>query len=98
MPPVPGTFRILRCPFQALGFGGTISMLALAPVVLLFSYSKLPRRPKASLLIPPIAMILILLLYLEAFLELLRSIPIPKVDLTELSQLVAMAAALMRMG
>ena len=72
----------------ALGFGGSITMLVLAPLALLFSYTKTPRNAKVGMFIPMGGIILILILYLEAFRMALWNLPIPKLDLSEVSQLL----------
>lgn len=52
---------------DAVGFGGSIYLIFLAPLVLLFSYTRIPKSKQLSMLIPIIAMGLILILYLEGF-------------------------------
>ena len=69
---------------EALGFGGSVQMLFLAPLVLLFSYTKKPRHPMAGFAIPPAAIVLILILYLEGIRELLWNLSIPKLDMDEI--------------
>ncbi len=64
----------------ALGFGGSIYLAFLAPLVLLFSYTRIPKNPKAGLLIPAGGIALILFLYLEAFRYCAGHLPVPKID------------------
>lgn len=52
---------------DAVGFGGSIQLLFLAPLVLLFSYTRIPKSKQISMFIPVIAIGVILLLYLEGF-------------------------------
>ena len=52
---------------DAVGFGGSVYLLFLAPLVLLFSYTRIPKNKQFSMLIPMIAIGLILVLYLEGF-------------------------------
>ena len=52
---------------SAVGFGGSIQLLFLAPLVLLFSYTRVPKSKQISMFIPVIAIGIILLLYLEGF-------------------------------
>ena len=52
---------------SAVGFGGSIQLLFLAPLVLLFSYTRIPKSKQISMFIPVIAIGVILLLYLEGF-------------------------------
>ena len=52
---------------DAVGFGGSVYLIFLAPLVLLFSYTRIPKNKQFSMLIPMIAIGLILVLYLEGF-------------------------------
>ena len=52
---------------DAVGFGGSVYLIFLAPLVLLFSYIRIPKNKQFSMLIPMIAAGLILVLYLEGF-------------------------------
>ena len=52
---------------DAVGFGGSVYLIFLAPLVLLFSYIRIPKNKQFSMLIPMIAVGLILVLYLEGF-------------------------------
>ena len=51
---------------DAVGFGRSRSLIFLAPLMLLFSYTRVPRNKQLSMFIPMAAMGLIVLLYLEA--------------------------------
>lgn len=71
----------------ALGFGGSIPLITLAPLVLLFSYTRIPRTSaRAGILIPLISIVLILFLYLEALRMLMWNLPIQKLDLQQLRE------------
>ena len=76
----------------AVGFGESSSLLLLAPVVLLFSYTRKPKYPWIGLLIPAAGVILILLIYLEGGHQLLYRLPIEKIDLEELKQTLMLYA------
>ncbi len=52
--------------YEILGFGDASSLIFLAPLVLLFSYTREPKLSQAGMLIPVGAASLIVLLYLEA--------------------------------
>ena len=52
---------------DAVGFGGSVYLIFLAPLVLLFSYIRIPKNKQFSMLIPMIAAGLILVMYLEGF-------------------------------
>jgi hypothetical protein len=68
---------------EAVGFGGSINLILLAPLVLLFSYTRRPKNPMLDLLIPVAGIALILLVYLEGTHQLLGTLPIPKINLQE---------------
>lgn len=68
---------------MAVGFGGSSYLLVLAPLVLLFSYTRKPKYPKLNTLIPVIGIALILLVYLEGFHQVLVALPIEKLDFQE---------------
>lgn len=49
----------------AVGFGESAHLVLLAPLVLLFSYTRIPRNPRLSMFIPIAAIGLIVLLFME---------------------------------
>lgn len=49
----------------AVGIGEAVSLVYVAPLVLLYSYTKEPRNKKISMLIPAVAIVLILIVILE---------------------------------
>ena len=49
----------------AVGFGESAHLVLLTPLVLLFSYTRIPRNPKLSMFIPIVAIGLIVLLFME---------------------------------
>ena len=67
----------------AVGFGGSVGLIFMAPLVLLFSYTRRPKSPMLDLLIPVAGIALILLVYLEGTHQLLGTLPIPKINLQE---------------
>lgn len=74
----------------AVGFGGSISLALLAPLVLLFSYTRVPKRRWISLLIPAVGILLILAIYIEGFHQLLFIMPIEKIDINEAREYIEM--------
>ena len=80
----------------AVGFGGSVYLLFLAPFVLLFSYTRRPKYPMAGLLIPVVAIALIVIIYLEGFHQLLYQLPIEKIDLGQMSFMIQQYAALLQ--
>ena len=81
---------------KALGFGGSINMLLLAPLMLLFSYTKTPRSQKVGLAIPLAGIVLIVLLYLEGIRLALWNLPVPKMDMTQITSYIWLAVSTMR--
>lgn len=70
----------------AVGFGGAVSLLAVAPLVLLFSYTKEPKNKKISMLIPAVGIVLMLILILEGVYQGLGYLPFERVNLMEMLQ------------
>ena len=66
--PVENSDQYVRCLLaaKAAGFGQSWPLLFAAPVVLLYSYNKVPRQPLISILIPLAAIAVIILLVFEA--------------------------------
>ena len=50
---------------RALGFGESIFLAAAAPFVLLFSYTRIPKNKRVSILIPVAAIVLIVIMLIE---------------------------------
>ena len=74
---------------KAVGFGGSFYLIFLAPVVLLFCYTRQPKNSLTDILIPVAGMFLILFVYIEGFHQLLGHLPIEKVNLKEFKDMVA---------
>jgi hypothetical protein len=68
---------------QAIGFGNaSVPLLVAAPFILLFSYTRLPKNPRISILIPVIGIVLIILMVVEGSYQVLGALslktkPIP---------------------
>ena len=71
---------------EAVGFGGSVSLFLLAPLVLLFSYTRKPKYPRLDLLIPVAGMVAIVFVYLEGTHWLLSRLPFKKMDLKEIRE------------
>ena len=80
----------------AVGFGESIYMAFLAPLVLLFSYSRIPKRKWIDMLIPATGVILILAIYIEGVHRLLYCLPIEKMDLEEIKQTAELYSAMLK--
>ena len=72
----------------AVGFGEAITLLFVAPFVLLFSYTKEPKNKKISMLIPAVGIVLILILVLEGIYQGLGYLPFERFNLMEMIQKV----------
>ena len=59
---------MLKC-----GFGGSTSLLFIAPFMLLFSYNRTPKYPKLDKFIPIVGIVLVFLVYLEGLYQLVYS-------------------------
>ena len=85
--------EIIR-PAEALGIGESITLLFVAPMVLLFSYSRVPKNKRVSMLIPAGAIVLILLVVLEAINQLIGYLPFEKINMKDfMDQMQGMAQA-----
>lgn len=69
---------------DAVGFGGSFPMIFLAPVVLLFSYTKKLRNENIGIFIPVAAICLIVIVFLEGIRFASHQIQIEKIDLNAL--------------
>lgn len=90
----------------AAGFGESMVLLVIAPIVLLFSYSRRHKDTKVDMFIPMISIVIIVAIYLEAFFQATCEIPNilkmymasrPDIDLTELGLTEAQLMELMRL-
>lgn len=67
----------------AVGFGGSVGLIILAPLVLLFSYTRKPKYPMLDLAIPVAGIVAIVFVYLEGTHRLLSMLPFKKLNLNE---------------
>ena len=74
----------------AVGFGESMYMILLAPVVLLFSYTRKPKYRLLDLLTPAAGVILIVFVYLEGFHWLMGYLPFEKLNLTESKEMAGL--------
>ena len=79
---------------RAVGFGGSVYLFFLAPLVLLFSYTRKPKYPWMGMLVPVAGFALILVVYLEGVHQLLYLLPFEKIRLEELKETVALGASM----
>ena len=74
----------------ALGFGGSVYMVFLAPLVLLFSYTRKPKHEEFGLLIPVAGILLIIIVYIEGLRAGIIMLPKKKLDLTQMTEFIKM--------
>ncbi|MBR0367389.1 MAG: hypothetical protein IJH86_03225 [Clostridia bacterium] len=81
---------------RAVGFGGSVYLFFLAPLVLLFSYTRKPKYPWMGMLVPVAGIALILVVYLEGVHRLLYLLPFEKMRLEELKEMAALGATMIQ--
>ena len=67
----------------SIGFGESVVLLFLAPVVLLFSYTRMPKNKKISTLIPAVGIVLIIAVIIEGTYQLLGYLPAGKFSIRQ---------------
>ena len=80
----------------AVGFGGSIYLFLLAPLVLLFSYTRKPKYPWMGMLVPVAGFALIFVAYVEGIHQLLYLLPFEKVNLDELREMITVGASMIQ--
>ena len=80
----------------AVGFGGSVYLFLLAPLVLLFSYTRKPKYPWMSMLVPVAGFALIFVVYVEGVHQLLYLLPVGKVSLDELREMIVTGASMIQ--
>ena len=83
-----GTAAGLQPVYRALGFGDSRWLFLLAPLVLLFSYTREPKRVRWNAAIPLTGFVLIILVYLQGILQILHFVNLPTVRLNNYTPLV----------
>ena len=77
-------FKELSRAAAAVGFGESVSLLFVAPVMLLYSYTRVPKNKLISTLIPVAGIALIILVIFEGAYQGLGYLPIERFNLAEL--------------
>ena len=80
----------------AVGFGNSVYLFLLAPLVLLFSYTRKPKYPWMGMLVPVAGCALIFVAYVEGVHQILYLLPVGKVNLDELREMVAVGASMIQ--
>ena len=82
----------------AIGMGGAIQLAFLSPIMLLFSYTRKRSNPRLDTLIPVVAVVFIILVYLQGFYQIMHVLPISgKINFQELFYLIDNAEEMLPM-
>jgi len=72
----------------AMGFGNAIQLLLMPPFVLLFSYTRTHKNKLIDIFIPIVGIVCILIVYLQGGYQIIRIMPLPKINLDEITTLL----------
>jgi hypothetical protein len=72
----------------AMGFGNAVQLLLMPPFVLLFSYTRTHKNKLIDIFIPIAGIVCILFIYLQGGYQIIRIMPLPKINLDEISTLL----------
>ena len=81
---------------SAVGFGGSVYLFLLAPLVLLFSYTRKPKYPWIGMLVPVAGFALIFVAYVEGIHQILYLLPVEKVTLDELREMLMVGTSMIQ--
>ena len=73
---------------RALGFGESSWLFVLVPMVLLFSYTREPKKARWNIAIPLTGFVLIILVYLQGILQTLHYVNLPKLHLDSYTPMI----------
>ena len=79
-------FLALARPAVAVGFGEAVPLIFVAPLVLLYSYTKVPKNKMISMIIPAVGIVLIILILLESFYRGLGYLPFERHSIREIME------------
>ena len=71
-----------------VGFGGSVMLIVVAPIMLLYSYTRIPKNKMISTLIPVAGIVLIILIVIEGIYQMLGYLPIQKINLLQTMELL----------
>ena len=72
----------------AMGFGNAIQLLLMPPFVLLFSYTRTHKNKLIDIFIPIVGIVCILIVYLQGGYQVIRIMPLPKINLDDITTLL----------
>ncbi len=71
-----------------VGFGGSVMLIVVAPIMLLYSYTRIPKNKMISTLIPAAGIVLIILIVIEGIYQMLGYLPVKKINIRETVELL----------
>ena len=89
------TYRMLDV-IHAAGFGESAVLVILAPFMLLYSYTREPKKKIISTLIPAAGIILIIMIFIQGFYQVILTANLPKMNLTEFGEATREMIEMMR--
>ena len=81
---------------SAIGFGKSMYLIFIAPLVLLFSYTKEPKYKIISMVIPVGGVLMIILVYVQGVFQLLHGVTLKKINLGELTEVIRQVKHVMK--
>lgn len=72
----------------SIGFGESMSLIFIAPLVILYSYTRIPKNKMISMLIPAVGIVLIILVVIEGIYQMIGYLPIQKINIQETIQML----------
>jgi hypothetical protein len=72
----------------AVGFGKSIPLIFISPIMLLYSYTRKPRFEKIGTLIPVVGIGLIAIIAIQGVYQLIAVAPLPRIDFKELEEML----------
>lgn len=73
----------------AMGFGNAVQLLLMPPFVLLFSYTRTHKNKLIDMFIPVVGIVCILFVYIQGGYQVFRIMPLPKINLDEITTLLS---------
>nr|MCR5566165.1 hypothetical protein [Clostridiales bacterium] len=71
-----------------VGFGGSVMLIVVAPIMLLYSYTRIPKNKMISTLIPAAGIVLIILIVIEGIYQMLGYLPVEKINIRQTVELL----------
>ena len=89
----------VRSTALAMGFGNSISLLPMAPIVLLYSYTRRKKNPVIDTLIPLAGVFLFLILFLQGLYQIMHILPFSgKIDIDAIMEFMPLVLGAMEGG